>query len=248
MLHSSPVAISSSNLHSIFAAALNAYEKKTKNNLLKHPLAAQLQSCTSSADILVLLRDKVEEHDQSKSGDERSLSWLNPTINVLYAFSMTLGEGVGLASVGVLQWSYSWIFNCGVGQAAKDVDATQEALVNLFNHIKYFFKHLESYTEVPPTDAMIDIIVKIMVEVLNVFAIATKEMKQEKYLKELVGKRDVEDALKRLDKLTQEEAQMAAAQILRLTHSAKHIIKGVNTKVDAVLSSMRARSLLKVLL
>ena len=32
--------------------------------------------------------------------------------------------------------------------------------------------------EVPPTDAMTDIIVKIMVEVLNVFAIATKEMKQ----------------------------------------------------------------------
>ena len=32
--------------------------------------------------------------------------------------------------------------------------------------------------EVPPTDAMADMIVKIMVEVLNVFAIATKEMKQ----------------------------------------------------------------------
>ena len=32
--------------------------------------------------------------------------------------------------------------------------------------------------EVPPTDAMTDIIVKIMVEVLNIFAIATREMKQ----------------------------------------------------------------------
>ena len=32
--------------------------------------------------------------------------------------------------------------------------------------------------EVPPTDAMTEMIVKIMVEVLNVFAIATKEMKQ----------------------------------------------------------------------
>ena len=31
--------------------------------------------------------------------------------------------------------------------------------------------------EVPPTAAMTDIIVKIMVEVLNVFAIATKEIK-----------------------------------------------------------------------
>ena len=41
-----------------------------------------------------------------------------------------------------------------------------------------FFKRLETYTSVPPTDAMTDIIVKIMIEVLNIFAIATKEMRQ----------------------------------------------------------------------
>ena len=37
-------------------------------------------------------------------------------------------------------------------------------------------------------------------------------------MKKLVGRRDMEDALKRLDKLTQEEARMAAAENLRLTH------------------------------
>ena len=42
----------------------------------------------------------------------------------------------------------------------------------------------------------------------------------EKYLKKLFGNRtDVEDALKRLDVLTQEEAQMAAAQVLNATHA-----------------------------
>ena len=65
-----------------------------------------------------------------------------------------------------------------VCQAAKDVDANVEALSDLFERIESFFKRLESYTEVPPTNAMTDIIVKIMVEVLNIFAIATKEMKQ----------------------------------------------------------------------
>ncbi|KAH9031128.1 hypothetical protein EDB85DRAFT_1383471 [Lactarius pseudohatsudake] len=68
---------------------------------------------------------------------------------------------------------------------------------------------------------MTDMIIKIMIEVLNIFAIATKEMKQsraKKYLKKLIGKKEMEDALKRLDKLTQEEARMAAAEILRLTH------------------------------
>ena len=101
-----------------------------------------------------------------------------------------------------------------------------------------FFKRLETYTTVSPTDAITDIIVKIMIEVLNVLAIATKEMKQsrasalvalrdiwlfvnpfsEKYVKKLVGRNDIEDALKRLDRLTQEEARMAAVQILKLTH------------------------------
>ena len=63
-------------------------------------------------------------------------------------------------------------------QAAKDVEASQDALIDLFERIENFFKRLESYTSVPPTDAMTDIIVKIMIEVLNIFAIATKETRQ----------------------------------------------------------------------
>ena len=65
-----------------------------------------------------------------------------------------------------------------LSQAAKDVEASQDALVDLFERIENFFKRLESYTSVPSTDAMTDIIVKIMIEVLNIFAIATKEMRQ----------------------------------------------------------------------
>ena len=63
-------------------------------------------------------------------------------------------------------------------QAVKDVDAAEEALIDIFERIENFFKRLETYTEVPPTAAMTDIIVKITVEVLNIFAIATKEIRQ----------------------------------------------------------------------
>jgi hypothetical protein len=51
-------------------------------------------------------------------------------------------------------------------------------LVDLFEHVENFFKRLESYTEMRPTDTMTDIIVKVMVEVLSILAIATKEIKQ----------------------------------------------------------------------
>ena len=42
----------------------------------------------------------------------------------------------------------------------------------------------------------------------------------EKYLKKLFGiGSDIEDGLKRLDILTQQEVQMAAAQVLKATHA-----------------------------
>ena len=70
------------------------------------------------------------------------------------------------------------ILNGAVCQAAKDVEAGEEVLADLLERIANFFRRLESYTEVPPTDAMTDIIVKVMVEILNIFALATKEIKQ----------------------------------------------------------------------
>ena len=51
-------------------------------------------------------------------------------------------------------------------------------LIEIFVRIENFFKRLESYTEVPPTDAMTNVIVKIMTEVLSILAIATKEIKE----------------------------------------------------------------------
>ena len=40
-----------------------------------------------------------------------------------------------------------------------------------------FFRRLEIYTEVPLTMEMMDVIIQIMVEVLSILGIATKEIK-----------------------------------------------------------------------
>ena len=63
-------------------------------------------------------------------------------------------------------------------QAAKDVRVGQDTLVDAFERIESFFRRLEIYTEVPPTSEMMDTIVRIMVEVLSILGIATKEIKQ----------------------------------------------------------------------
>jgi len=89
----------SSNFLAVFSAALETYEKATKNKLFTHPLAAQLQSCESPADILSVLQGLVQQVDQNRSNGQGLVNWLGPTVNVLFAFSATLGEGVGLVSL-----------------------------------------------------------------------------------------------------------------------------------------------------
>jgi hypothetical protein len=130
-------------------------------------------------------------------------------------------------------------------------------LATVFERIENFFRRLETYVEVPPTAGMTVIIVKIMVEVLSILSIATKEIKQSraselitrvmneftmltygrlgKYVKKLVGRTDIEDALGRLDGLTQDEARMAAAQSLKVTHEVDDKVKGVDNKVRDVI-------------
>ena len=59
------------------------------------------------------------------------------------------------------------------------------------------------------------------------------EQLSENYIKKLFGRRtDIEDALKRLDDLSREEAQMAAAQILRL--SVDNRVVGIDERVADV--------------
>ena len=100
----------------------------------------------------------------------------------------------------------------------------------------------------PPTDAMKELIVRIMAQILEILAVATKEIKQrfsrelivgdirrfthpsaERFMKKLVGRSDIEDALKKLDKLTHEEALMAGAEAVRLGNS---IVEGLGRVID----------------
>ena len=101
---------------------------------------------------------------------------------------------------------------------------------------------------------MKDIIVKIMVEVITILGIVTKEVGQgrtsmsflvrfhlpktnlstEQYLKRLVGRKDIEDALQRLDKLTQEEVRMAATETLIISRHIDDTVKDVDIRLEGV--------------
>ena len=61
-------------------------------DLSKHPLADRLQACDSASSILTVLKEQVQQLDESQRGN---MMWLDPTVNVLHTFTETLGEGVG---------------------------------------------------------------------------------------------------------------------------------------------------------
>jgi hypothetical protein len=50
-------------------------------------------------------------------------------------------------------------------------------------------------------------------------------------LKKLSGRTDVENALRRLEKLTQEEARMATAESLKVTYSIDNKLEDVDARV-----------------
>jgi hypothetical protein len=74
-------------------------------------------------------------------------------------------------------------------QAATPVGTNQDTLIDLLGRIENFFRRLEVYLEVPPTAGMVEIMVKVMVEVLSILAIATKEVKQSKTSELILGER-----------------------------------------------------------
>jgi hypothetical protein len=106
---------SSSNFQLIINNALDTYKKRTKNDLLAHPLATRLQTCNSPGAIIAVLQEQVQGLDQSRSSDERWSKWLDPTVNVLQAFSSILEAGASLvcSSTYLLEF-YAHIYFTGI--------------------------------------------------------------------------------------------------------------------------------------
>ena len=123
-------------------------------------------------------------------------------------------------------------------QAFKGVIGSYGALVDLLESIEHFLNRLDIYTKIEPTDAMTEMVVKILVELLSTLALATKQIKQgktsesifgevlyyvtqcnaEKLVKKLLGEKDVEAILQRIDRLTDDEARITAAQTLKIVY------------------------------
>ena len=72
-------------------------------------------------------------------------------------------------------------------QAIKGAIDSYDALVDLLESIEDFLNRLDIYTRIPPTVAMTEIVVKILVELLSTLALVTKQIKQGKPSESVFG-------------------------------------------------------------
>jgi hypothetical protein len=118
--------------------------------------------------------------------------------------------------------------------------------MHIFERIHFFLQRLNSYTRISLTREFTELLGKIMAQVLSILALSTKLITErrisglvchlrssladygsEKFLKRLMGRTDVEDALLRLDSRTNEESLMVVAKNLEVTHHVDGNVKGI---------------------
>lgn len=129
-------------------------------------------------------------------------------------------------------------------KAATGVSSSYDALSELFECFEHYLGRLKVLTEFP--SAVREILVKIMVELLEVLALATQQIKQgrfsefllvdtshlsehdaEKFARKLLGENDIEAVLLRLDRLTMEESRMTATQTMEVVYGLFNNMKVV---------------------
>ncbi|KAH9046054.1 hypothetical protein EDB84DRAFT_738855 [Lactarius hengduanensis] len=227
------------SFQAILDKALADYRDQIGVELDKHPFTDELRGRDSPDDVLKLLEDKANAFRVYRDGNRKLINWLSPVVQVIHTLSGVLGEAVPFQPAKAIFVGLDVIIT-----AANGVSSSYDALVDLFECIGNFLKRLRIYADIPLTPSMTDIIVKIMVELLSVFALATKQIKQgrfKKFAKKLLGESQIEAVLQRLDRLTQEEGRMTVAQTLEVVHGLMNNVKVVMNGTQSLLGRFLTR-------
>ena len=92
------------NFTAIFEAAASEYQRITGNPLDTHSFATQLDKCDSPQSFSNVLRKQFQALSAPRKGGDKLelMAWLDPIVHILFTFSATLGEGIGIVSHVIL--------------------------------------------------------------------------------------------------------------------------------------------------
>ena len=133
-------------------------------------------SILSAISVALSLDEAISQVRQHADTLSHILNWFLQPLSPAYA--IYAGLAILLDVCVVLYFLSQYRYDIQVKQAAKGVISSFDALVDLLESIEQFLKCLDIYTRIPPTPAMDDTVVKILVELLTTLALATRELNQ----------------------------------------------------------------------
>ena len=98
-----------------------------------------------------------------------------------------IGLGILLSVCAFLFSPITHLCDIRTYQAVKGVLDDYDSLADLLESVEHFLNRLDIYTKIPPTTSMIEMVVKILVELLSILALATKQLRQGKLSESALG-------------------------------------------------------------
>ena len=157
-----------------------------------------------------------------------------------------------------------------VYQTARFLEPGHHVLIDIFECINIFLSLLKIHADIPSTPAMTAMVVKILLELLAVLAIATKPIDQgrfgespdicivipgtelmvslaaEKYARKILGEKDIESILQRLDRLILDGSMMTVAQtfsaVYGLVNNMRVVMEGAYQLLTNICILLNANS------
>ncbi|KAI0266057.1 hypothetical protein BC834DRAFT_843146 [Gloeopeniophorella convolvens] len=213
---------SASSIPTIFDSALKQYTAKTGVDLATHAPTAKLGRCNTVDAVIDVFQDQLYLLKLYRNRRGRRAK-------VLEAAKPVVDAVLSLYDSGILDQCLASVFPpaqaifSGIGillqlmndQTTRKVGENYDTLVGLFDSIKTFLDRLKVYDQAPLPFTISEVIAKVFAEMISIIALATKEIEQgslKKFGKALLGHKAIQDALERMNKLTQEESRAVVAE------------------------------------
>ncbi|KAI0263716.1 hypothetical protein BC834DRAFT_938253, partial [Gloeopeniophorella convolvens] len=226
---------SASNLQFLFSEALDRYRDDTGIDIVTHPVTDKLKSCRTVDSVVSVFQNQLHLFESVRSSGKKAkvITALKPTIEIMLSL---LDSEILRGVVGSVFPPANAIFS-GIGillGAMKKINTDYDGIVDIFNSISRFLERLRIYVSDPPPGVS-SILVKTIVELLSTSSIITKRLQQgwfKAIYRSLLEDTEIEEALKRLDKLTNEELATAVAEILKTLRSVARDVSVVRGDVE----------------
>ncbi|TFY72970.1 hypothetical protein EVG20_g53 [Dentipellis fragilis] len=210
----------------IWKASIKQYEADTKNNLMH--ASRGLADITSADELLGIIDDKQKNFMEYRKRGAKIKGALKPVLDIVGPLADAAGEGVALVFP---PGKVIFVTVKLLVDATHNVKAHYDAIIDTFERMESFLLHCCMYLGHGGniSDDLRQKLGKILVHLLSIIGIVTKEMKkgQLRHFIHGVFTKDsaVQDALARLDYLTKEEGQVVQAATYQ---EVRHVSRGMD--------------------